>query len=271
MNLEMKPDVLPRREEMTKFFLLGLEIFFRVRTGNHLARYALDNFDASLFQGLDLLGIVREQAHPAYSERFEHLAGKRKIAVVGFKAQTLVGFDGIQTRVLQLVSLQFGHQADAAAFLLFVNEYARAQVADHGERHLELLAAVAAQRMKNVARQTLRMDAHQRRSRVNVPHYQGDSFFNPPVSVGTKFRSKAVDTKISPPGGEIRRSDFFHCIDGHTLIIAAGKRAQNFFRQPRPRETEKIPHTSCFLTCLLWPLRSKSLRAVFSRAHGNGR
>ena len=225
MNLELKPDVLARRKQMTKFFLLGLEIFFRVRTGNHLARYALDNFDASLFQSLDLLGIVREQAHSIYSECFEHLAGKRKIAVVGFKAQTFVGFDGIQARVLQLVSLQFGHQADAAAFLLFVDQYARAQVANHRERHLELLAAVAAQRMKNVARQTLRMDAHQRRSGMNVPHHQGDGFFNPPASVGTKFRSEAVDTKLPPPGGKIRRSDFFHCIDGHTLIIAAGDRA----------------------------------------------
>jgi len=121
MNPEMKADVLSRREEMTKLFLLGLEIFFGVRTGDYLARYALNNFDASLFQSLDLLGIVREQAHPAYSECFEHLAGKRKVAMVGFEAQTLVGFDGIQTRVLQLVSLQFGHQADAAPFLLFVD------------------------------------------------------------------------------------------------------------------------------------------------------
>ena len=85
---------------MAKFFLLGLEIFFGVRTGNHLARYTLDNLDASLFQSLDLLGIVLEQAYPAYSECFEHLAGKRKVAMVGFEAQTFVSFDGIQTRVL---------------------------------------------------------------------------------------------------------------------------------------------------------------------------
>jgi len=60
---------------------------------------------------------------------------------------------------------------------------------------------------------------------MNVPHHQGDGFFNPPVSVGTKFRSKAVDTKFPPPGGKIRGSHFFHWSDGHTLIIAAGNRA----------------------------------------------
>ena len=121
MNLELKPDVLARRKQMTKFFLLGLEIFFRVRTGNHFARHPLDNFDANALQSLDLLGIVREQAHSIYSECFEHLAGKRKVAVVGLVTQSFVGFDGIKTRVLQLVSLQFGHQADAAPFLLFVD------------------------------------------------------------------------------------------------------------------------------------------------------
>ena len=50
MNLELKPDVLARRKQMTKFFLLGLEIFFRVRTGNHFARHPLDNFDANALE-----------------------------------------------------------------------------------------------------------------------------------------------------------------------------------------------------------------------------
>jgi len=82
------------------------------------------------------------------------------------------------------------------------------------------------------------MDAHQRRSGMNVPHHQGDGFFNPPASVGTKFRSKAVDTKLPPPGGKIRRSDFFHCSDGHTSIITEAN-VMRIFSPQRYRGAEK--------------------------------
>ena len=63
----MNPDVLSRREEMTKFFLLGLEIFFRVRAGGHFARHALDNFNASALQGLDLFRVIGKQSNLAHT------------------------------------------------------------------------------------------------------------------------------------------------------------------------------------------------------------
>ncbi len=189
---------------MAELFLLGLEVFFGVGTGGYLAGHTLDHLNAGALQGFDLLGIVGEQAHFVDSEPFEHLAGKRKVALVGLEAQPLIGFDGVETRVLQLVSLQFGHQPDAASFLLFVDKYARAQIANHGERHLELLAAVTAQRMKNIAGKTLRMDANQRRSGLNISHHQGDGFLDAPVSIGTEFGAKTMDAELTPASGKVR-------------------------------------------------------------------
>ena len=66
---------------------------------------------------------------------------------------------------------------------------------------------------------------------MNVPHHQGDRFFNPSASVGTKFRSKAVDAKLPPPGGKIRGSHFFHWSDGHTSIITEANETRIFSPQ----------------------------------------
>ena len=63
---------------MAELFLLGFQILFGVRAGLDFAGHALDDFDAGTFESLDLLGIIREQAHLAYAERFEHLAGRAK-------------------------------------------------------------------------------------------------------------------------------------------------------------------------------------------------
>ncbi len=62
---------------MAEFLFLGLEVLFGVRTGLDFARHSLDNFNAGALQGLDLLGIVREQSHLVYAERLEHLADQR--------------------------------------------------------------------------------------------------------------------------------------------------------------------------------------------------
>ena len=60
-------------------------------------------------------------------------AGSSKCAAVGFVAEFEVGFDGVEALVLEFVGAELGHQSDAAAFLLLVEEDAGAGVGD-GER-----------------------------------------------------------------------------------------------------------------------------------------
>ena len=148
---------------MSQLFLFGLQILFGVSTGLDFTGHSLDDFDAGAFKSRNFLGIIREQAHLVYAEGLEHLAGQGKVALVGLEAQALVGLDRIQAGILQLVRLQFRHKADASALLLFVNQNAGALVANHRQRHLQLLTAVTAQRMKNVTGEALRVNAQQRR------------------------------------------------------------------------------------------------------------
>jgi len=59
--------------------------------------------------------------------------------------------------------------------------------------------------MENVARKTLGMDAHQRRSGLDISHHQGNGFFDAPTPIGTEFGTKTVDAELAPASGKIRR------------------------------------------------------------------
>jgi hypothetical protein len=64
-----------------------------------------------------------------------------------------IRFYRVEPLVLQLVGLDFLDDADAPAFLRQIDEHARALAADHVEGHVKLVAAVAAQRFQQVARE----------------------------------------------------------------------------------------------------------------------
>ena len=94
------------------------------------------------FQALD----HRYGLLPKYGSRArQRLDGiERKLTMIGLKTEAFVGFNGIQSGILKFVSLQLGHQSDATALLLLVNQHPGSSRTDHGQRHFELLAAIAA-------------------------------------------------------------------------------------------------------------------------------
>jgi len=84
------------------------------------------------------------------------------------------------------------------------------------------LAAIAAQRSKDVAGKALGMDTHQRRSGVNVPEDKRDSFFLTAIGggAGIKMAFKAHNAEVPPARGEIGFSHFVKCeIGTHVNII----------------------------------------------------
>ena len=83
------------------------------------------------------------------------------VALVGLEAEPLVGLDGVEPLVLQLVGADLVGQADAAPFLVQVQQHAAALLGDPLHRRVELRAAVAARRVEDVAGQAARVDAHQ--------------------------------------------------------------------------------------------------------------
>ena len=92
-------------------------------------------------------------------------------------------------------------ESDAPAFLLLVNQNAGALTGNHRERHFELLAAIASQRAEDVSRQTLRVNANQRRAGLYVAHDQRDGLFR--FGARRRAQSESVNQKMAPARGEI--------------------------------------------------------------------
>ena len=212
--------ILARSEEVTKLLFLGLEIFFGVLAGSDFAGYTFHNLHSGPFQGMDLVGIIGEQAHTGNAQRFQNFAGEREVAVVGFETETLVGFDGIEAGILEFVGLELGHQADAASLLLLVDQDAGPFLGNHGERKLELLAAVATQGMKDVSSEALGMDPHEGRRGMHITHDQCYRFINAAMTVVSGLGAETVDTESSPTRGKLRGSYLLN-FAGHVFIIVA--------------------------------------------------
>ena len=214
---------LTRREQVSELFFLRLEVVFCVRVGRNLARNALNDAHSGLLKGRHFVGVVREQADFANPKRLENLGRQGEGAMIRFEPETLVGFDGIEPGVLQFVGLEFGHETDAASLLLFVDEDSGAVVGDHRERHLELLSAVAAQRSEDVAGETLRMNANERRRGCHVAHDQRDGVFRAARAVVAERTLEAVDAEASPAGREVRGGELSNRVfRGHVFIIDGG-------------------------------------------------
>ena len=191
---------------MSELLFLGLEIVFRLRAGVDFAGHTLDHLHSSLLERRNLIGIVRQQADLSESQGLQHFAGQSEIAMIGFEAEPLVSFHGVETSILQLVGLQLRHEPDAPSFFLFVDQNARTFLGYHGESHLKLLATIAAQRAKDVASQALRVHAHQGRLAGHVAHDKRNGFFARASGAVAGRTGESVDAKLSPPRGEVRRS-----------------------------------------------------------------
>ena len=131
-------------ENVAHFLLLGSQVALEALLGltsadtrSVTAIPAASN--AATFSGL--LVIRRTLETPKQLQR-----PRRKIIItaIGSEAEFFIRLHCIASAVLKLVGLQFGHQADAAAFLLLVDQHAGAGLGDHGERQLQLLTAIAA-------------------------------------------------------------------------------------------------------------------------------
>src|SRR6185503_9817629 len=150
-----------------------------------------------------LLGVVGEEPHPADAEVVEDLRAGPVLADVGGETELQVGLDGVVALVLELVRLELLDQADAAAFLPDVEEDAALLAGDEGERGFHLLAALAAERVEDVAREAFGVDPdgdglvlHYRLAVLvgaDVAHAEGD------VEIFVDLRLVEVDAERAEP------------------------------------------------------------------------
>ena len=132
-------------EDVAHLFVLGLHVFLECLLGLDFGGDAFGDCDAAGFEGCYFFWIIGDEANGGYVEELEHFGGELKAAAVGRVAEFLVGFDSVAAVILEFVGSKLGHEADAAALLLFVEEDASSFVADFAEGEFELQTAVAAQ------------------------------------------------------------------------------------------------------------------------------
>jgi hypothetical protein len=217
--LEIPPAVLA--DEVAELFAFGFEIALEGGFGGDGGVDAFGDLDARLLEGGDLFRVVGDEADGGNVELLEDGGGKLEGAEVGGEAEFVVGFDGVETLVLELVSAKFGHEADAAAFLLLVEEDAGAFVGDALEGEVELVVAVAAQRVKDVAGEALGVDADDGRLAMDIAHDEGDGAFDRFARgiAGLRDAFEAKDAKLTPAGGEVGVSDFGEAEKRHSLRL----------------------------------------------------
>src|SRR6266540_798980 len=146
-------------EPVPELRALGLQVVAVLVVRRDLDRHLLDDRQAEALDARDLLRVVREDSNRREPEIGEDLVADPVFAHVGRETELEVGLDGVHPVLLELVGLQLVEKADAPALLRHVEEYAALLGADPRERLLELLAAVAAERVEDVSGQTLGVDA----------------------------------------------------------------------------------------------------------------
>ncbi len=226
---------VPSTDEVAHLFAFRFEVVRVVDGLGDEGGDAFDDLDAGELESFDFFGVVGDEADGGDVELLEHLGGELEDAAVGFIAEFEVGFDGVEALVLELVGAELGHESDAAALLLLVEEDAGAGLGDGGEGEFELLAAVAAERVKDVSGEALGVDADDGRGGVDVAHDEcdgrldaaggcGDELVAGLGMIGCAFEAfldafEAEDAEVAPTCREVGVCELGDAGEGHCLII----------------------------------------------------
>jgi hypothetical protein len=81
----------------------------------------------------------------------QNLDGQPIVAKISLVSEMQISLDGIESGILQLVSAQLFHQADAPAFLVLIEQNTRALFGDAAQSEMKLIVTITPQRMKDIA------------------------------------------------------------------------------------------------------------------------
>src|SRR5947207_12797366 len=148
---------------MAQLRSLCLEIFGIMRICLGADGYLLDHFETVSLEADNFLRVVCQKPELPHAEVEKNLRAQSVIAQVAGIPEFRVGLNSIKTFLLQLVSVDFCRERDAASFLPHVNQNVVAFLANLPERGMQLILTVAPARSENVAGTALAVHAHQPR------------------------------------------------------------------------------------------------------------
>ncbi len=223
--------------------LFGLKITAKGIQRLDLCGDALNDPNSGGFECGNLFGIVGHQTHGSDAEQAQDGSRQFVGSAIGGVAEFQIRFHGVAALILKLVSLELGHETDAAALLLFVEKNSNTFGGDAFERQLKLGAAVAALRAEDIAGEALGVDADDRCRGMNVAMHEGDEAINLRFCGGIggaadcECRFVALETKnaeVAPARGEIGFGFFLYAGVRHDLIVrCAGTRRDSSWNSHR--------------------------------------
>ena len=223
---------------MPHLLLLGSQVRKRVRGRRDLAGN-LGNRDTLGRQRAGLVRVVREEANSLNAKLVQDRGGQAKVPAIRPEAQGVVGIHGVEAGVLQFVSPQLRHQADATALLMFVDHQPAAFRGDGPHGNLQLVVAVTAQRPEHLAGEALRMDAHERSALGQIAEDQCERG----IRVSSAVHNHALKRhglKHSPLGGHPGGGDSPDC-QGLRGRDHLRPRASRSLMRRTPRESSQCP------------------------------
>src|SRR6476469_3343717 len=130
-------------QQMPELRLFCFEIFFVVRIGFSPDRYLLDHFQPVALEADNLLRVICEEPELPHAQIEKNLGAEPVIAQVTRISELCVGFYGIESFLLQLVSVDFCRQSDTAALLSHINQNALTFLLDLPQCRVQLISAIA--------------------------------------------------------------------------------------------------------------------------------
>src|SRR5450830_1062866 len=157
---------------MPELISFSRQVALVLGVGRNDDRHLLDD-SQSVTGDTQLARVVGEQTDCREPEIDEDLVADPPFSLVGAEAELKVGLDRVVSPLLQLVGLELVEQTDAAPFLRHVEENSALLLGDATECVIELLAAIAAQRVEDISSQAFLVDAHEHvLGPVHLSHHQ---------------------------------------------------------------------------------------------------
>ena len=139
---------------MTQTLLLGLQVG-QVLFGWHRPQWnALGNAQPEIGNASVFRRIVGQQSQARDAEVPQDSCAYRVVTRIDGHAEFEIGFNGVESGILQCIGAQFVSQADAATLMSSqVEDDTPPGPTDGGQRCFQLLLAIATKRSERVARQ----------------------------------------------------------------------------------------------------------------------
>src|SRR5437867_8434587 len=112
-------------------------------------RHLLDHLHSVALKSDHFLWIIGQETKFAHAKIEENLRPEAVIAQISRKPELRVCFHGIESFLLQFVSVNFCRETDAASFLPHVNKNSVAFLRNLPQRGVQLISAIAAARSED--------------------------------------------------------------------------------------------------------------------------